>query len=549
MRKTVLSAIACSVIFTACGGSGSSNPIQNQNDSQDGAQVLDSQVANLDYETPFESGVTDEDGYFEFSPEDKNVTFKIGEMKIATFELSKLKPDKKIFVGELLGLDRNDTTDQNLINLLRFLQTLDSDNNPDNGIQITDEVKYKINDLIDSNDTVKVDFFDNNLTVLENIAKDLNKTLVLERTARSHYAKTLEKYGYTPTKMPFITVWEVGGDDKSITIPINPDYAGEYNYTVDWGDGNVSKYVDGNATHTYANDGNYTVKITGDFPVIYLNNDGEDDFFNKYDYVGNADKLIDIKKWGDIEWKSFKKAFAGDNSLQKISATDTPNLKNVNEMSYAFAGCTKFNSDINDWNVSNVTDMSWLFGNAKKFNQPLNNWDVSNVTNMSYMFFYTSFNQPLNNWDVSNVTDMSGMFLYTSFNQPLNNWDVSNVTDMSGMFDGAGKFNQPLNNWDVSNVTTMERMFSFTMNFNQPLNNWDVSNVTNMKEMFEFAYSFNQPLDEWNVSNVKNMHSMFLVAKSFDQNISMWDVTNVIDYDYFAESCPIDGTDKMPHFK
>ena len=304
----------------------------------------------------------------------------------------------------------------------------------------------------------------------------------------------------TSTKNPFITVWEINSNKKNITIPINPNYAGNYNYTVNWGDGSISKNVDKSITHIYAKDGNYTVKINGVFPAIYLNNGGHD--LNLTNYIGNPDKLIEIKQWGSIKWKSFVKAFAGAHDL-KITATDTPNLKNVKNMGGAFANDdTNTFNNINDWNVSNVTDMDNMFYGATKFNQPLNNWDVSNVTDMSWMFYgATKFNQPLNNWDVSNVNNMKAMFYdATSFNQPLNKWDVSNVTDMSWMFWGATSFNQPLNNW--------------------------------------------------NVSSVNNMYEMFQGATSFNQNISNWNVSNVAIYDYFAgDGCPISGTNKMPKFK
>ena len=382
----------------------------------------------------------------------------------------------------------------------------------------------------------------------------------------------------TSTKKPFITVWDVNSNSnkKNITIPINSNYTSDYDYTVNWGDGSISKNVDKSITHTYAKDGNYTVKINGVFPAIYLNNGGHGLYTLHYN--GNANKLIEIKQWGGIKWKSFENAFAGAQDL-KITATDTPNLKNVKNMSGAFAfddtntfnninnwnvtnvtnmskmfdDVTSFNQPLNDWNVTNVTNMSAMFRGATSFNQPLNNWDVSNVTDMGEMFRgATSFNQPLNNWDVSNVTDMGEMFAgATSFNQPLNNWNVSSVTSIAAMFRGATSFNQPLNNWDVSNVTHMNQMFQGATSFNQPLNNWDVSNVTDMIFMFQGATSFNQPLNNWYVGNVSAMSEMFYGAISFDQNISNWNVSNVNPksanpFDFAGNGCPINGTSKMP---
>jgi surface protein len=414
--------------LVGCGGSSS---VSGSSDDLS-AQFVDSPVANLDYKTDILNGVTDSNGYFEYGENDEKVEFFVGNIKIGEFNLSKLNSDKKILPSELFGLDRNNTTDDRLVKVIVFLQSLDSDNNPNNGITIDDNVKDTITNLLENNTTIKISLLDNNYTVMENIIKTVGKTMILENVARENYKNYLKTLGYTSFDfMPFTTVWSVSGDDKNITIPINPNYAGEYNYTVDWGDGNISTDVNDSITHTYANDGNYTVKITGEFPAIYLNNDGKSILFES-DNVGNADKLLEIRKWGDIEWKSFESAFAGDNNLL-IIATDIPNLKNVKNMRYAFADCKKFNSNINNWDVSNVTDMSWMFYDATSFNQPLNNWDVSNVIYMYWMFYNAaSFNQPLNNWDVSNITNMKMTFYNAfSFDQNISMWDVSNVTDYS----------------------------------------------------------------------------------------------------------------------
>ncbi|WP_457744629.1 BspA family leucine-rich repeat surface protein [Sulfurimonas sp.] len=525
MKKDIAISIISAVFLVGCGSGGSStSPSTPPTTSQ--AQFVDSPISNLDYtlNSSIQNNVTDNEGTFYYTSADKNITFKVGEMVLGTVKLP-LKSNK-VLPSELIGIDANNTTNENLIKIIRFLQSLDDDGDVNNGIQITDTQKDDINNLLDTNTSYNKNFIDNNISIINNLVTAAGKNLILEKMARNNYAKTLEKYGYTPTKMPFITVWEVSGDDKNITIPINPKYAGDYNYTVEWNDGNISKDVNDSLTHTYANDGNYTVKISGKFPAIFLNNDGKTVYdADYYDYIGNADRLMDVKKWGDIEWKSFEAAFAGAGNL-KITSIDTPNLKNVKDMNLTFADCQHLNSNIDNWNVSNITGMRAMFSQATSFNQPLNNWNVSNVTDMVWMFNGAK-----------------------SFNQPLNNWDVSNVTDMNRMFGGATSFNQPLNNWDVSNVTYMNGMFFQAKSFNQPLNNWDVSNVTDMEWMFGGATSFNQPLNNWNVSNVIGMGGMFNNAKSFDQNISMWDVSNVTYHSNFATSSPIDGTDKVPNFK
>ena len=265
----------------------------------------------------------------------------------------------------------------------------------------------------------------------------------------------------------FTTTWKTDNpgtsNDNQITIPTT---GSGYNYTVDWGDRTATTTHTGNATHTYAMAGTYTVTITGDFPRIYFNN------------TGDKDKLLTVQQWGEISWARMVSAFYGCSNLT-IPATDAPDLTGVTDMSFMFAGASSFNQDISTWDVSNVTNMRVMFNGASSFNQDLSSWDVSNVTNMRFMFALArSFNGDISSWNVSNVTDMSFMFGGTSFNQDISAWDVSSVTTMRDMFRSATSFNQNLGNWNVSNVTNMEGMFFGATSFNQNLGNWNVSSVT-----------------------------------------------------------------------
>jgi surface protein len=328
--------------------------------------------------------------------------------------------------------------------------------------------------------------------------------------------------GFINTNQPnvqdfFITTWRTTSANESITIPTT---GGGYNYTVDWGDGSPTTVETGNATHVYDTAGDYSVSITGTFPRIFFNN------------TGDKAKILSVDNWGNNPWTSMRLAFYGCNNLV-ISATDTPNLSGVTDMSQMFRSASSLGGGTGNWswNTSNVTSMGSLFQSATSFNQDIGSWDVSNVTNMGGMFpNATSFNQDIGGWNTSNVANMFAMFLAaTSFNQDIGSWDVSNVTNMVTMFQSANSFNQDIGGWDVSNVTNMERMFIVATSFNQDIGGWDVSNVTNMRGMFNLATSFNQDIGGWNTSNVTNMVTMFRSATSFNQDIGSWDVSNVAD--------------------
>ncbi|MFD0797028.1 BspA family leucine-rich repeat surface protein [Maribacter chungangensis] len=368
---------------------------------------------------------------------------------------------------------------------------------------------------------------------------------------------TLNMNAQTDPNNDFVTTWKTDNpgaaiSDATIIIPTEGE---GYNYDVDWDNDGIfdDLGLTGDATHTYATPGTYTVRIRGTFPRFYLNNNRR-----------IREKLLSIDQWGDIQWTSMESAFHGAFNMV-LKATDAPNLENVSSMDSMFANARSFNQDINDWDVGNVTDMNATFRGASSYDQPMDKWNVSSVTGFERMFMDCSlFNQDISAWDVSSATSTSFMFRKaTSFNQNINIWDVGQITDMSFMFDGAILFNQPLDNWNIANNTTTRAMFRNAVSFNQDLNNWDVGNVTDMGQMFKIDdasdpfglippdaadSAFNRPLNNWNVGNISRMDGMFYGAVSFDQPLNDWDVRNVVNmeemfFDALNFNQPLNGWD------
>ena len=318
---------------------------------------------------------------------------------------------------------------------------------------------------------------------------------------------------------PFITTWQTDNPgtscDACITIPTTGT---GYSYDVDWeNDGIYDDFgVIGNIEHDYGIPGTYQVAIRGDFPRIFFNRDLD------------HEKVISIDQWGEIDWTSMERAFRGCFNLG-YTATDSPDLSQVTNLSRMFSSTLVFNGDIGNWDVSNVTNLSAMFNGAGSFNQDISSWDVSSVTTMNGMFSFASlFNGDISSWDVSSVTDMREVFLFAiSFDQDISSWDVSSVTNMRSMFHDARLFNQDISSWDVSSVTDMILMFGDATLFNQDISNWDVSSVTEMFGMFSDAPLFNQDISNWDVSSVTNMGFMFSGTRSFNVDISSWDVSSV----------------------
>ena len=297
----------------------------------------------------------------------------------------------------------------------------------------------------------------------------------------------------------FVTTWQTTVANDIIIIPTDPNLT--YDYRIEWGDGETDTNVTGDASHNYAEAGNYTVAITGDFPAIYFGSDVAG-------VEASRTKIKSVEQWGNISWKSMFYAFLGCENLA-VKAKDSPDLSETTSLRGIFRGATSFNQDISQWDVKNITEMTDLFFEASSFNQDISAWDVSNVTNMNSMFLRASnFNQDIGNWDVSNVVTMNSMFwLASAFNQDISQWDVSNLTDFFGLFFSATSFNQDISSWDVGNALDMANMFNQASSFNQDISGWKVGKVTEMFLMFYSATSFNQNISRWDVSNVTNCTS------------------------------------------
>ncbi len=91
---------------------------------------IDSPVINIGYKTETLSGVTGPNGEYDYIL-GETVTFFIGDLELPP----------TLAIGTVTPLDlavTQDTSNSTVVNIIRLLQTLDKDGNPDNGITITD---------------------------------------------------------------------------------------------------------------------------------------------------------------------------------------------------------------------------------------------------------------------------------------------------------------------------------------------------------------------------------------------------------------------------
>jgi len=168
----VLAVTLGTVVMTGCSDSDSNPPIQT-------GAFVDSAVEGINYRTATFSGSTNAEGQFNFLP-GETVTFSIGDIDLPT-----------VVAGSVitpLDLANSDNPyDAAANNIARLLQTLDSDNDPSNGITITSGSHSAAADgeVTDWTDT---DAFETLVGTLFT-----GETLVNAKDAAEHLAETLQE--------------------------------------------------------------------------------------------------------------------------------------------------------------------------------------------------------------------------------------------------------------------------------------------------------------------------------------------------------------------
>ena len=180
--------ILTSLFLTAC-GSGSATDIPTTDSIDSGGPItgvfVDSAVGGLHYQTDSLSGITNSLGEFQFYA-GESITFSVGNVEFpSTAAKTTLTP--------LDLADGDSLSDTTVVNIVRLLQSLDNDGNPDNGIMIDDAIHSA------DTSTATVDFssktFNDQPAVQDMVAKARggNNQLVDAETAVDHYVESLSE--------------------------------------------------------------------------------------------------------------------------------------------------------------------------------------------------------------------------------------------------------------------------------------------------------------------------------------------------------------------
>ncbi|PCJ99990.1 MAG: hypothetical protein COA45_04030 [Zetaproteobacteria bacterium] len=186
------------ITLSACGGGSSdNNPPQNNQPELSQGVFLDSAVEGLTYSSGEVSGITNGEGRFEYEV-GGTITFSIGSVTLGSTQAADI-----ITPLELVS-DAADETDAQVVNMLRFLQTLDNDANLDNGIQITQTMQDLIIDTIIDFDQSIEDFGNDGsvqtlISTLTSASDAGARILISAEEALLHFQETLADITGNPT--------------------------------------------------------------------------------------------------------------------------------------------------------------------------------------------------------------------------------------------------------------------------------------------------------------------------------------------------------------
>jgi len=271
--------------------------------------------------------------------------------------------------------------------------------------------------------------------------------------------------------------------EKEFSLALNP--AETYDFYVDWGDGSGAQHITSSSpdpSHTYDTAGEYEVSIAGTFPQFYYNNTNP-----------HRQEIIEIKRWGDIQWSSLQNAFYGCSNMA-YNPTDAPNLTSVTNARDCFNGCSAFSGalDFSGWSGNGIKDFRNFFtsvgsaGSITSIN--LTGLVTSAATNIQNMMSQTSglaCDLDLTSWDVQNVIFARSMLINSAVTSlDTTGWNTGSLTSLEEFVRGTSSLGAWIGheNLDTSSVQTMVHMADASLlgaNKVLDLSAWDITNLTN----------------------------------------------------------------------
>ncbi|MEA2100503.1 MAG: DUF2202 domain-containing protein [Campylobacterota bacterium] len=142
-------------------------------------QLVDNYVENVSYKCGDDStGTTGSNG--EFSCTTLPVEFSVGGLRLGS--ITTLNSDRQVFPQDLIGVDRADTNNGDVLAMAQFLQSCDNDNDLSNGIEIDEQVISGLESLDEEFDAINIEAY----------MAELNLPLVTTEDALEHLESTTD---------------------------------------------------------------------------------------------------------------------------------------------------------------------------------------------------------------------------------------------------------------------------------------------------------------------------------------------------------------------
>ncbi len=233
-------------MLSACGSSGGSSSNKETVNIDKTGILIDNVVSGVKYVNKTTTGFTDSNGEFKYTG--GKIEFFLGTIKLG--ELDSLPSDNKVFIQDLVKVNRDNTSDVKLLKIAKLLQSLDSTLSTDE-IDISQESFDKFKDI--NKDISDVD--------LLTLSSNLNFTLKDDAKVKKHLKRVLVHHNIIEDKTP--PSFNLSNDTFTTTVG-NPLTL----KTV-----KASDDIDENVNVTITGDTAIDFNTAGTYPVTYTASD------------------------------------------------------------------------------------------------------------------------------------------------------------------------------------------------------------------------------------------------------------------------------------
>lgn len=212
MKIQMIMYCAALLILAGCSNSDNDEPMGVEEGT---GQFIDSAVDGLEYQSGSIRGLTSTDGSFQFE-QGATIQFFIGDIV-----LGEGQPADIMSPLDIVGTT-TDVTNEYVLNIARFLQTLDTDNDPNNGISVSAFMRTQAADkVIDFNVTAAEFAANGNVqTIIAELTAsndDGPQSLVSAQDAEAHLRDSL---GLEPMIPPGLTLEELQEVCNPVVVPV-----------------------------------------------------------------------------------------------------------------------------------------------------------------------------------------------------------------------------------------------------------------------------------------------------------------------------------------